>query len=402
MHSTSSNPLALGFIGGSVKSAVGTAHHAAAGMDNVWNVAAGCFSRDPDTNRATGRAFGVAPARVHDNWRTMIAAERSTLDAIAVLTPIPDHAEIVAACLQAGIPVICEKAMATSSAEARLLRDVRDQNHGFLAITYNYTGYPMMRELRHLIRNGTLGKLIHFQVEMPQEGFIRTDPQGNKPAPQEWRLRDGAVPTIYLDLATHLHQTLHYLTGAQPLRAVAEQTSNGWFGDVVDDVTGLCRYSGGLTGNLWISKSAIGHRNGLRLRLYGTKGSAEWHQMEPEELRLNHSTGRRETLDRASDVAIANQPRYARFKPGHPAGFVEAFANLYRDIATSLLHWRETGDFISDEVFSAELEIEGLAFLEAMRDSAVTGQWQDVAADPASVRRMACATEQKELFLVGI
>jgi predicted dehydrogenase len=172
---------------------------------------------------------------------------------------------------------------------------------------------------------------------------------------------------------------LHYLTAARPLRAAAEQASHGWFPGVVDDVNCLCRYSGGLSGHLWFSKSALGHRNGLRIRLFGTKAAAEWHQANPEELQLSHANGRRETLDRGSDAPLAALPRYARFKAGHPAGFIEAFANLYADIATALAHWRATGHFVSDEIFSAECAIEGLCFLEAMRDSAATGQWRDVA-----------------------
>ncbi len=347
-------------------------------MDNAWRVDAGCFSRKHDTNHATGRAFGVAPHRVHNDWRGLIAAERTRLDAVAVLTPTPSHAPIVAACLEAGIPVICEKALATDSAAARQLAALRDRRRGFLAMTYNYAGYPMVRELRHMVRSGVLGKLVHFQVEMPQEGFIRTDGTGRMPMPQAWRLRDGPLPTIYLDLAVHLHQLLYYLTGAQPWRVVAEHGSHGAFKGVIDDVNCLCRYSGGMYGHIWFSKSALGHRNGLRLRLYGTAAAAEWYQGNPEDLQVSYSDGSRTILDRAVNTSIAGQPRYGRFKPGHPAGFIEAFANLYGDIATALRRWRATGDFVSEEVFSAELAAEGLRFLEAIRDSAATGQWREI------------------------
>lgn len=373
------DPLALGFIGGSLRSAVGYAHYCASVMDNEWHLAAGCFSRHEDDNEATAHAYGVPAERLHADWRAMIAAERHRLDAIVVLTPTPMHFEVVSACLAAGIPVICEKALAVSRAEAAGLARLRDRHRGFLAVTYNYSGYPMVRELRQLIRDGALGRLIHFHAEMPQEGFIRTDAQGHLPTPQAWRLHDGAVPTIYLDLGVHLHQMLHYLTGARPLRTVAEQGSHGWFHEIVDDVTCLVRCSDGLYGHVWFSKSALGHRNGLRIRLYGTKGSAEWYQLEPEEVLLNHGDGRREILDRAGAATVANQPRYTRFKAGHPAGFVEAFANLYRDIAISLRHYQATGECRSDEVFSAELAIEGLSLLEAIRDSAASGEWREVA-----------------------
>src|SRR4051812_6964313 len=122
---------------------------------------------------------------------------------------------------------------------------------------------------------------------MPQESFIRTDAGGLRLQPQPWRLRDGSVPTIALDLGIHLHHLLHYLTGARPARVAAEQGSHGWFPEIIDDVHCLLRYAGGLYGHVWFSKSAIGHRIGLRLRLFGTDASAEWFQGEPEELRLN-------------------------------------------------------------------------------------------------------------------
>jgi len=371
-------PLNLGFLGGSVSSAIGPAHRAAAALDGKWLIAAGCFSRNPVVNRDTANEYGVAPARLHSDWRAMIAAECHALDAIAVLTPTPDHAAMVAACLDAGLPVICEKALATNSRDAATLRDLRQRRGGFLALTYNYSGYPMVRELRNIIRAGRLGRLIHFQVEMPQEGFVRTDLRGAPPVPQPWRLVDGTIPTIMLDLGVHLHHLLHYLTGARPERVVAQSGSHGWFADVVDDVSALIRYAGGFYGQAWFSKSAMGQRNGMRLRLYGTLGAAEWHHAEPEELRISHADGRREILDRAGATAVASLPRYARFKPGHPAGFIEAFGNLYADLATALRQWQMTGGFASDEIFGAELAVEGLALLEAMQRSATNACWETV------------------------
>ncbi|WP_207792080.1 Gfo/Idh/MocA family protein [Siccirubricoccus phaeus] len=378
-------PLALGFLGGAVNSAIGTAHRAAAQMDGHWQVVAGCFSRRPEVNAATGREFGVAPERVHPDWRALLAAEAGRLDAIAVLTPTPDHAPMVAACLEAGLPVICEKVLAATMQEAVALRELRERRNGFLAVTYNYSGYPMVRELRRLVQRGALGRLLHFQVEMPQEGCIRTEPSGLKPRPQSWQLQDGAVPTISLDLAVHLHQLLHYVAGAAPVQVAAMQGSHGWFPGFIDDVQALLRCADGLYGHAWFSKSALGHRNGLRLRLYGTEAAAEWEQAAPEELRLSHADGRREILDRAAPVAIAAQPRYGRFRPGHPAGFIEAFANLYADIALALRHWQATGQFASEEVFGAELAIEGLALLEAIQRAAGSLTWQAVEEAPSHV-----------------
>jgi predicted dehydrogenase len=236
----------------------------------------------------------------------------------------------------------------------------------------------MVRELRNIIQKGILGKILHFQAEMPQEGYIRVDAQGNKPVPQSWRLSDGKVPIIYLDLGSHLHQLIHYLVGQSPIEVVADQDSYGWFPGVIDNVTCLCRYSEGVQGQIWFSKSALGHRNGLRLRIYGSKGSAEWYQACPEELVLSYSDGHREIMDRASSVEVANMRRYNRFKSGHPAGFIEAFANLYSDIADCLRQYRATGQWTSENVFSTELALEGIRMVEAMSKSVNKKAWQIV------------------------
>jgi predicted dehydrogenase len=328
-------------------------------------------------NRESAKMYGVDPERVHENWTKLLDVEKDRLDAVVVLTPTPTHAGIVMGCLMRGVPVICEKALAVNSAEARQILEVRNSTNGFLAVTYNYSGYPMVRELRSLIRKGILGRILHFQAEMPQEGFRRLDAHGKKPVPQAWRLTDGSIPTIHLDLAVHLHHLVHYLTGQSPCEVVSDQNSYGWFG-VIDNVTCLCRYTKGIQGQFWFSKSALGHRNGLRLRIYGSKAAAEWYQANPEELVLCFLDGRRQILDRAASVHVTSQRRYNRFKAGHPAGFVEAFANLYGDVWDCLRQYKESGKWSSEEVFSVELALEGLAMFDAMQESARVRTWHKV------------------------
>lgn len=377
MHTpASSMPMSIGFIGGSLNSAVGYTHFVASSMDNKWILNAGCFSTNTQRNRESAQAYGVASDRVYDDWQGMIEKEKERLDAIVIMTPTPAHFEIVITCLKEDIPVICEKSLATSSSDSEKILEVRNLKKGFLAVTYNYSGYPMVRELKKLIQKGNLGKIQHFQVEMPQEGYLRVDAQGNKPIPQLWRLSDGQVPIIHLDLGSHLHHLIHYLVGQKPLDVIADQNSYGWFPGVIDNVTCLCRYSDNIQGQMWFSKSALGHRNGLRLRIYGSKGSAEWYQACPEELIMAFADGKRMILDRASNVEVANLRRYNRFKAGHPEGFIEAFANLYNDIADCLCQYRTTGQWTSENVFSAELAVEGLKLIEAMTKSVDKKAWQ--------------------------
>jgi predicted dehydrogenase len=354
-------------------------------MDNRWSLDAGCFSMNAEMNARSAKAYGVPPERVYEPWQELLRRERDRLDAVVVLTPTPSHAEIVKTCLRQGVPVICEKALAGTSADVQEIIEARDTSRGFLAVTYNYSGYPMVRELRSLIKKGVLGRIRHFQAEMPQEGFIRTDARGNKLVPQSWRLADGAIPTIHLDLATHLHQLVHYLTRQSPTDVVADHDSHGWFPHIVDNVTCLCRYTEGIQGQMWFSKSALGHRNGLRLRIYGSSASAEWFQANPEELILSFPDASRRIVDRAGGVEVAGSPRYTRFKAGHPAGFIEAFANLYSDIASCLRQHASTGGWASEEVFGAETALEGLRMFDAMVRSSQTRTWEHVSVPTAAL-----------------
>lgn len=367
----------LGMVGGGLNSAVGYAHFVASRIDGLWDLQAGAFSRHAQWNEKSAAVYGVGQDRTYRSVEEMLDAESGRLDAIVILTPSPSHADLVLQCLQRGLPVICEKSLAMNTGEVAGIQDECSGGNRFLAVIYNYSGYPMVRELRGMIREGVLGELLHFQAEMPQEGFLRTDSEGNRPRLQEWRTKDGVVPTLHLDLAVHLHELVHYLTGQRPLEVVADQASRGLF-PVIDNVVCLARYTNAMQGHLWFSKSALGHRNGLRLRLFGTKASAEWYQANPEELSVSFADGRRQVLDRAAHSNVASLARYNRFKAGHPAGFNEALANLYVDIHQSLTHFKETGRQESDEIYGVHLAAEGLAFLEAMSRSCATRQWEAV------------------------
>lgn len=365
----------VGFIGGGYQSAVGYTHKIASHMDNCWKLVAGCFSQDIVKNKVTASQWGVPQNRLYENWQELLEKEKGKLDAIVILSPTPEHLIMVVTALEAGFPVICEKSLACSVEEIHQIKKVLKQKKGFLAVTYNYSGYPMLRELKDRIEKGVLGKITQMQIEMPQEGFIRLDSEGNQPAPQPWRLVDGAVPTVSLDLGSHVHHIAAFLTGETPQSVVADQASYGWFNNIVDSVMCMVRYTNNMQCQMWYGKTALGHRNGLSVRLYGDKAAAEWTQSHPEELYLAFQNGDKVVVDRASNVTVASQPRYNRFKPGHPSGFMEAFANLYMDIAFCLEQYLEQGDYKSPYVYGLEHALEGMHLFEAINQSAKTSQW---------------------------
>lgn len=374
----SNNPLRLGFVGGGLNSAVGNTHRIASQMDSRWALMAGCFSKDNPTNYATAREYRINENRVYNRWQDILSYEKENLDAICILTPTNVHFEMVLDALELGYAVLCEKAMARTYQQAVRICELANKNNSFFAAIYNYTGFPMLRELRQMIQDGMLGSLQQIQIEMPQEGFIRLDKKGQMPRPQKWRLEDGVIPTISLDLGIHLHHLIYFLSGEKPLEVIADQCTFGFFEQIIDNVMCIAKYTGQVRAQIWYSKTALGHRNGLRVRVYGDRGSAEWYQMYPEELQYTDIHGKIEIIDRASCVLIADELRYNRFKSGHPAGFIEAFANHYYDIADCLIEFKNKGSYSSPFVFDCRIARDGLKMLEAIALSANSGTWQKI------------------------
>jgi predicted dehydrogenase len=327
----------LGVIGGALRSAVGRTHFIATQMGGGFQINAGCFSRDPVENARTAEYLRLAPSRVFDNLSAMIESASNEIDAILILTPTPDHPRQISLAMQAGLPVISEKALTSNITDCVRLRNIQAATKTSLSVTYNYTGYPLIRELRARVLRGDLGRILKAVIEMPQEGFLRHDFNGQPVIPQPWRLVDSEIPTVSLDLGVHCHHLISFLTGKTLTPCWSRQASLGNFPDVIDDVecAGMLGKDGQFS--MWFGKAALGHRNGLRVRLYGSEGSACWYQATPDELHLYSRSGQAHSLDFGSpDLLVANQSRYMRFKAGHPTGFIEAFANLYDDLAGEL------------------------------------------------------------------
>lgn len=357
-------PLNLGFIGGGLNSAVGYTHFVASKLDGHFEVSAGCFSRDSVVNAETAKAYGVASNRTYADLDHMLAAESGTLDAVCILTPTPDHAEMAVKCLQAGFNVICEKALATSVEECQLIDNAQKETGKFLGVTFNYAGYPMIREFRSMVTSGQLGQVQQVYCEMPQETFSRVGVN-----PQAWRKRDYAIPCVSLDLGVHVYQLVTYVTGVKnPQNVLAKSATFGPEIEVIDTVNVLADFEPNALANMMWGKSALGYRNGLRLRVFCQRGALEWCQAEPEHLYYSKPDGCRQILDRGqTDLPVANLARFNRFKAGHPAGFIEAFANIYADFWGFL---SGGSDSASVRHFTIEAASQGISFLELIEKQA--------------------------------
>jgi len=331
-------------------------------MDGSFRLESGCFSRDAEVNQDTAVAWGVDSGRAYADLFEMLDGERELLDAIVVLTPVHSHATIIAACLELGYNVISEKPLAGTLEDCRLVQDALSRFPRRFALTMNYTGYPMVRELRARIQRGDFGNLRSVRMTMQQEGYVRRGANGEVPRPQAWRLVDGEIPTVSLDLGAHVVHLLRFLTGEWPSRVMSRMSSFGAFESVIDDVDVLMESPTGLSAHAWWGKGALGYPNGLSVELFGDGGSAKWVQTDPEHLFLRSSAGVESRIHRGiAGCLVAGAGRYNRFKSGHPDGFLEAFANCYTDIAN---HWRAS-DQASGDPFAFGLA-DGIRTIEAL------------------------------------
>lgn len=359
-------PIQVAMFGGGINSAVGRVHEIALKMDNVFELCAGCFSKHEDINKETGKSYYIHNDRVYSTPEELLGQEAENIEAIVIATPIDSHFSLVNMALDYGIKVICDKPIVSNTIEGdQLVRRIGRQSSKVFSI-FNYTGYPAIREIRQRVKLGEIGSVFKIMAEMPQDTYLRLKNQGKVQNIQTWRLTDGVIPCVSLDLFIHLHSLVYFITGNMVESVFAIQRS---ISDVspglVDEVDAMITYTNNLTVNCWYGKVALGYRNGLKIRIFGTKGSFEWVQEDPEIIYSVNALGDRSILDRISSSSlISSESRYSRFRAGHPSGFLEAFANYYVDIATAI-----TTNALNDYTLPVEVALEGLRLSEAIATS---------------------------------
>src|SRR5256886_6507049 len=278
----------LGMVGGGRDAFIGAVHRIAARVDDQYVVVAGALSSDPTRARQSALELGLTPDRAYGDFKAMAAAEAARedgIEAVAIVTPNHLHAPVATAFLQAGIHVICDKPLATTVPEARDLVRLTKQTGKLFAVTYNYTGYPLIRQARAMVAAGELGDIRVVQVEYAQDWLTeRLEATGQKQA--AWRTdpaQAGAGGALG-DIGTHAYHLACLVTGLTLESVCADLTSFVPGRPLDDNAHILLRFDGGARGMLWASQVAPGNENGLRLRAYGTKGGLEWHQENPNEL----------------------------------------------------------------------------------------------------------------------
>lgn len=363
----------LAFIGGSIESIAGYPHFIASQMDKRFEVITGVFSKDKEINKKTAKQWGIK--RYYNCIDEMLKNEVDKIDAVVILLPTPQHFEYIKKFLDLNIPIICEKPIVSSLEEIKQIEQKINKKENFLVITNNYSGYPMLRELQEKIKNKELGDILHIRLKMPQESFLR--PPKSVKYPQKWRLKDEFIPMISLDLGSHLHHLAYFLLQEEPNKVIATYDSFSKY-NVVDDVNMFLEYNSGIKGNIWLSKTALGNRNGLHIEVYGNLASASWHQENPEKLEFSYATGQKTILDRGSDIEMLPNPLYNRMTPGHPSGYIESFANLYNDIANALEEFKVNNSFENKYVYSFNHAANGIKLLHCASLSNEKKSWIDI------------------------
>ncbi|KAF1721837.1 oxidoreductase [Pseudoxanthomonas wuyuanensis] len=375
-------------VGGGRGAFIGAVHRIAAQMDGQAELVAGAFSSDPQRSRDSAADLFVAAERAYGSYREMAAAEAARppserLDFVVIVTPNDQHYPAATLFLEHGFNVVCDKPVTLTLAEARALRETVARSGKVFALTHNYTGNAMVKQARALVRSGALGTLRKVVVEYSQ-GWLARDIESDGQKQAAWRTdpaRSGAAGCMG-DIGTHAENLARYVTGLRITELCADLTTFVPGRRLDDDGNLLLRFEGGARGVLHSSQVAIGEENNLSLRVYGSEASLEWQQEHPNELIVKYLDRPREILRRGNGYVGETAQRVTRIPAGHPEGYLEAFANLYRE-AFRAIAAEVAGKPLPDDLDLPGIDdgVAGMAFIEAAVASARQGAaWVPVAA----------------------
>lgn len=371
----------LGMVGGGQGAFIGAVHRIAARLDDEFELVAGALASTPEKAEASGRELGLAPDRIYTTFVAMAEAEsrrEDGIEAVSIVTPNHMHLPIAREFLARGIHVICDKPMTATLEEAKELTRLAAGSGKLFVLTHNYTGYPLIRQARAMVEAGELGEIRVVQAEYAQDWLTeKLEDTGQKQA--GWRtdpVRSGPGGCIG-DIGTHAYNLACFVTGLRLESVCADLTTFVAGRRLDDNVHVLLRFAGGAKGMLWASQVAPGNENGLRLRVYGSKGGLEWAQEEPNTMRFTPFGQPSRLLTRAGAGATAPAARVSRIPSGHPEGYLEAFANLYAEAAKAIRAARTGGDPDAEVLYpTAEDGLAGLAFIDVcLRSTALGGAW---------------------------
>lgn len=371
-------------VGGGHGGFIGAVHRIAARIDDEYELCAGALSSDPERARASAQEIGLATDRAYGSYQEMLTAESARedgMEAVAVVTPNHTHYPIAKAALDAGFHVICDKPMTVTVEEAIALQVAAKASGRILAVTYNYSGYPMVRQARAMVAAGELGKIRVVQAQYAQDWLSEAiEADGQKQA--EWRTdpaKSGPGGCIG-DIGTHAFHLACFVSGLE-LDALCADLSSFVDGRRLDDNAHvLLRFKGGAKGMLWSSQVAVGNENNIQLGIYGDKGGIQWRQEQPNELTFAVLGETPRRITRGGPAALDATLSATRVPAGHPEGYLEAFATIYREVATAIRAARGGREPVAGTLFpTGDDGRKGVQFVEAaVRSSDAGGSWVEL------------------------
>jgi predicted dehydrogenase len=372
-----SRKIRMGMVGGGRGAFIGAVHRIAANIDGQIELVCGAFSSEPQRSRESGADLFLPPDRCYGTFEEMIQKEKTLpadrrMDFVSIVTPNHMHFPPAKMALENGFHVVSDKPATFNLSEAKQLADIIKKTKQLYALTHNYTGYPLVKEARDLVQKGALGKIRKVVVEYPQ-GWLATRLEASGQKQADWRTdpkRSGAAGCIG-DIGTHAENLAEYVTGLKIKELAADITAFVEGRTLDDDGNVLLRFENGAKGVLHASQISVGEENNLNIRVYGEKGGIEWHQREPNSMLLKWLDQPMQVYRTANGYLGKNAAAATRTPPAHPEGYLEAFANIYKNFAHHVrarLENREP-DAIALDYPKIEDGIRGMAFIEAVVES---------------------------------
>jgi len=347
-----------GMVGGGPGSFIGQFHRKAAELDGNIELVSGSFSSSPEKSYKMGRELSISSKRVYGSYKEMVEKESKfpedeKIDFVSIVTPNYLHFPIAKEFIKAGFNIVCDKPLAVSILEAdELCRLTREKDVVF-AVTYNYTGYPLVKQARELVRKGVLGKIQKIIVEYSSDWLLRLIEIEGKSKDDIWRLDPKKVGNSLCigDIGSHAENLVYYITELEIEKIYADLNTYVPGSVLEDEANMLIRFKNGARGILFCSIVAAGETNNLNIKVYGNKASLQWNEVEPDHLIVRYPNGPEQVYHRDSDYLEPIVKHNIRLPAGHPEGYIEAFANIYNNIAKTILakkEGRKPGEFDID------------------------------------------------------
>lgn len=373
--------LTYGMVGGGIGSFIGEVHRTAIRMLGNIDLVGGSFSRNYDNSLKTGESLGLQKERIYKDYIEMAEKEgkrEDKIDFVSIVTPNNLHYPVAKKFLENGINVICEKPLVFEPSEAEELTRIAKANGLILAVTYTYSGYPMVKEAREMVRNGSIGNIRFIHGEYTQDWLASRVEEVNKQA--SWRVDPNYAgkSNVVGDIGSHIENVVSYISGLEITSLCANLDTFVDGRKLDDNAVILLNFNNGAKGIYWCSQIAIGHDNDLKIRIYGDKGSLEWRQEEPNQLRFTKLGESTQIISRGRTELHPNVKPFSKLPSGHPEGYFEAMSNIYSSITNAIVAKKQGIDFSQSEFDFPKGEdgLKGVTFINKCVESSLnSGAW---------------------------